>query len=585
MGFLKKLFGGFNDYETSQEATVSNNDYWRNFFGIDLKSSPNSDWKEHEREYNYSGQLIRNFRLYDLPDSYFTEISVKVISKKGTNFFFTCPYSYDDSFDIYYIIERDLIHHGNLKNTDAGKKFRGKFQSGCKMINWNKIDGCSIMMDRDEDSGDIKLTVWTNFYNEEFLDAGNDHKESEDEIHTEAQTSNLKRNAGKIYYNMSYRIDPVSIEYRNKTILDGKMNFSIVGIQHRDNFEELMRRIKVGTPVVLKPEPDNPYDPKALAFYLKDETLLGYLPKKDQPFARIFFAKGYMEGEICEIDDKWLDSEFILSSDMIDKIANANSEVKISCEASYGFMNRKSESVSITDIFDLPLENETTIHQSSKSSLNSELDQYYKKARHARENGDWDDVEECYKKILSFMPNDWEANFFLAYTECIRTSINEIGVKVSDFRTKLIKIFVCMFDFDDKESQNDALKEIYDCSFSIGTQYFNAAMNYFKELDGEDINDDDEKIFGINCRLTAGFVQFLGDEIIEASDGDLSNLAIEAWEEGNNQWIKFAKAIFFIGDVEKREISETINEYADKIKKYCSDAKNPIYGDRFFKIM
>ena len=585
MGFFNKLFGGLNYDNTSLGTTVSINDCWKNFFGIDLKSSPNSDWEEYESEYNDSGQLIRNFRLYDLPDSYFTEISVKVIGKNGTNFFFTCPYSYDDSFDIYYIIERDLIHHGHLINTDAGKVFRGKFQSGCKMINWNKIDDCSIMMDRDEDSGDIKLTVWTNFYNEGFLDADNDDVESEDKICTETQTLNSKRSAKKIYYNMSYLIDPVNLEYRNNSIINTNMNLNIVGMQYRDKYKELLCKIDKGTVVVLKPEPDNPYDHDALAFYLEDGTLLGYLSRKDQPFARIFLANGLITGTISKIEDKWIDTELPLTQDMIDQTVFAEGNVKVSRIISYGYMNQTSQLVDITDLFKEVENNATVVAQTSVSSIESKLEEYYKHARQAGDEGDWDEAEKYYKLILPFTPNDWEANFYVAYTECIRTSINEICLKITNFRMKLIEIFTTISHLEGNSTRKDILKEVFECSFSIGTQYFNAAIDDFESIDGSDIDDAEEKIFGFNCRLTAEFIYFLGNEIEAVSDGDLPDMAVKAWEEGNNELIKFAKTKFYIDADDKKEITKTIGEYVDKIRKYCPDAKNLVSNDSFFNVI
>lgn len=367
MGFFKKLFGGSYNSEASrpeqnlQDANESDNiepaqsvqnyDGLRYFFGIDLKSSPNSDWDESEGEYNSEGQSVRNFELCLLPDSYFTEIDAKVIGKNATNFFFTCPYSYEDAFDIYFIIERDIIHHGRYTNTEAARKFRGKFDSEYDMINWDNIDGCSIMMNRDTDTGDIKLGVWTNFYNAQYLDEENPINESNitsQELDKEGDETENGDNTAHMYYEMRYLVDPEEYDYRHKTIMDGTINFSVVGMQHRDNYEKLMEIIEEGTLVVLKPEPDNPYDSNALAFYLKDGTLIGYLPKKDQPFARIFLAQGQMEGEICEVDDKWLDTEFVLTPDIMDASAFEEGEVRLSKVTCSGLSSR-SQSIGIEE--------------------------------------------------------------------------------------------------------------------------------------------------------------------------------------------------------------------------------------------
>ena len=79
MGFFKKLFGdstvqSSNDINSnykedhelqvtnsmSQSAHNNNMTSWENFFGIDLKSSPNELWIEGECEYNEKN-IIRIF--------------------------------------------------------------------------------------------------------------------------------------------------------------------------------------------------------------------------------------------------------------------------------------------------------------------------------------------------------------------------------------------------------------------------------------------------------------------------------------------------------------------------------------------
>ena len=40
--------------------------------------------------------------------------------------------------------------------------------------------------------------------------------------------------------------------------------------------------------------------------------------------------------------------------------------------------------------------------------------------------------------------------------------------------------------------------------------------------------------------------------------------------------------MYFIGDDEKQEIINTVNEYVAKIREYRLDAINPLDGDPFF---
>ena len=470
MGFFKKLFGveepedySADNASLSNKENLSSNatikkDYWRDFFGVDLKNAPNAGWTEIESEYSSEGKLIRNFELDILPDSYFTKVIAKVIDDSYTNFIFTGPYDRQDAIDIFFVIERDFIHNGDYYYKAGARKFMDKFENDGEMYNWEDLGGCSIMLSKDILTDDIGVTVWTNFYNKDYMDSipkmENGDNEPEDEDSSDVNTDSTKiikvhlPSIGEIlvflkdfleeqiygnnmkyflrpeddtvclldtetfdevisfecpevtsflngrmaaitfinlntddmsditadmlispvsssndnedssdgsdkyeheYYDMSYLVDPEEIDYRHKTIMDGTLNWSVVGIQHRENYEEFIERIEAGTHITLKPDPTNPYDPNALGFYLDDGTLIGYLPKKDQPFARIFFAKGQMEGEISEIDEQWLDSIFVLSPNMVDKKAYQDSEVRISKVVSKG-ISQQSQTIDIDDL-------------------------------------------------------------------------------------------------------------------------------------------------------------------------------------------------------------------------------------------
>lgn len=73
---------------------------WENFFGVNLKSSPSERWIEGECDYN-GENLIRNFTNNHINNVYFSSAKAKVIGNSATNFFFKCPYTWDDAFDIY----------------------------------------------------------------------------------------------------------------------------------------------------------------------------------------------------------------------------------------------------------------------------------------------------------------------------------------------------------------------------------------------------------------------------------------------------------------------------------------------------
>ena len=155
----------------------------------------------------------------------------------------------------------------------------------------------------------------------------------------------------KVHYEMRYLVDVENVDYRLKTIMDGKMTLNLVGIQYRDNHEDLLENLEVGTHVTLKHDPTNEYDANALAFYLSDGTMLGYLTKKDQPFARIFMKMGYIECEISNIDGTYIDTETTLSEDMVDYDEYNNGDVRISrTESRRGFGNSTRQEVSLEEL-------------------------------------------------------------------------------------------------------------------------------------------------------------------------------------------------------------------------------------------
>ncbi len=70
----------------------------------------------------------------------------------------------------------------------------------------------------------------------------------------------------------------------------------IAGFAYYDGLD-VIDQLVLGTPVSLVSEPDNPYDPEAVAIYL-ERTKLGYIPKdKDSCIASLIY---FGHGEIIE---------------------------------------------------------------------------------------------------------------------------------------------------------------------------------------------------------------------------------------------------------------------------------------------
>ncbi len=183
MGFFKKLFGIEEDDQQEFVANDNNSNAvsqanesvstklnYHDFFGIDLTESPNSEWIEDDYEFNSNGDKIRNFHYYgiDSDEWYFSDCKAKVIGDGGTNFFFVKEFDLQEAMDIVFLIERDLIHHGDYEYQKCIRKYRDKLDSIVPMLTWELGDK-SVMFDRDAITGDMQVSIWTPFRNKAFL--------------------------------------------------------------------------------------------------------------------------------------------------------------------------------------------------------------------------------------------------------------------------------------------------------------------------------------------------------------------------------------------------------------------------------
>lgn len=123
---------------------------------------------------------------------------------------------------------------------------------------------------------------------------------------TEANTKNTspllereEHDDTRLYY---YDADGNECE---KLIRDGELWTTITGIKYRKDPERIMSSLYEGATVILKPEPENPYDPYAVAIYFKNE-LIGYVPKKDVPAILTCISPEGTEGKINKIDPKFI---------------------------------------------------------------------------------------------------------------------------------------------------------------------------------------------------------------------------------------------------------------------------------------
>lgn len=124
-------------------------------------------------------------------------------------------------------------------------------------------------------------------------------------------------------YEISY-IDGQGMR-QNKTIKNANMNSFIAGIKYRDNYEEMLSKLSEGMEVQLKKDPDNPYDPDAIAVY-NGEDHLGYIPKKDIPAVALNMVDGYTTAEIDYVDEEHVDLVIPVSFHKLSTMSNDDLE-------------------------------------------------------------------------------------------------------------------------------------------------------------------------------------------------------------------------------------------------------------------
>jgi hypothetical protein len=79
--------------------------------------------------------------------------------------------------------------------------------------------------------------------------------------------------------------------------------FHIAGFTYYDGID-VYESLKVGSKLTLLPEPENGYDPDAIAIF-SNETMLGYVPREENTLISKFFKLGYtnlFEARIAQIN-------------------------------------------------------------------------------------------------------------------------------------------------------------------------------------------------------------------------------------------------------------------------------------------
>lgn len=124
---------------------------------------------------------------------------------------------------------------------------------------------------------------------------------------SEADNSNSYGEVVK-QYATTYELDYIDGQdhHQRKVIKNANMNSFVAGIKFRDNYEELLAKLEEGMELQIRPEPDNEFDPDALAVYNGNDHL-GYIPKKDIPAVALNIEDDCAVAEIDYVDEEHID--------------------------------------------------------------------------------------------------------------------------------------------------------------------------------------------------------------------------------------------------------------------------------------
>lgn len=135
-----------------------------------------------------------------------------------------------------------------------------------------------------------------------------------EENNDESKHSDFKRY--EPHFQISYKNE--NGHHVTKTINHSNINISVVGMKHRENYQQLLNEIKEGTELTIKPDPSNDFDDTAIAFYTKDNMLVGYVSRKNKPMVELFMKKGELSASVSYADDGDVDTNIVLTKEDVD---------------------------------------------------------------------------------------------------------------------------------------------------------------------------------------------------------------------------------------------------------------------------
>lgn len=202
-----------------------------------------------------------------------------------------------------------------------------------------------------------------------------------------------------------------------------------------------------------------------------------------------------------------------------------------------------------------------------KIDTSGELANLYQIARRARDDNNGENAARYYDMVLIKDPTSWEASFYVVYfraMECKIAEIESAAISVSNCINTVLKLI--KDHVSDKEEQKDAYIEVAHHVMLISRMLFQAATNYYNDIDIEILGDYTQKwidngFAAIHC------VYILGDslDVLFSNDQEANRFSVYAWDLGVKWHLSLIDSL-----ADKKGNNNTINRYISKIKTYDS---------------
>lgn len=225
---------------------------------------------------------------------------------------------------------------------------------------------------------------------------------------------------------------------------------------------------------------------------------------------------------------------------------------------------------SVEEAKKMMIEGTVDVKGTVKVDTSDELKNLYEIARRNKDNNNDENAMKYYDMILVKDPKSWEANFYVVYFKSMACKIAQIQSAAMDVNNCLGSVLELVKEnVTDSEEQGKVINEIYYRTSVISRMLHNGAKNHYEGIDAQ-IRDNYTQEYIYNVAAAKDIMYDLGDCLIKYWGDTYGEIAAHSWKQGIDQHKEYIKLL------ENKDINiQSINEYAEKIRKYDSSYQTP----------